>query len=86
MQAANKRNSRWTREPVTDDGQAVVVHPTERDIEIFKLLIRYRYLPSDYIHAFVGGGVSALSRRLNPFPQAKSLSDEAAPAARERRR
>ena len=65
MQVANRRNSRWTREPVTDDGQPVVVHPTERDIEIFKLLTRYRYLPSDYIHAFVGGGVSALSRRLN---------------------
>ncbi len=59
------RNSRWTREPVKDDGHAVVVYPTERDIEIFKLLTRYRYLPSDYIHAFVGGSMSALSRRLN---------------------
>jgi hypothetical protein len=28
---------------------------TERDIEIFKLLARYRYLPSTFIHAFVGG-------------------------------
>lgn len=59
------RNSRWTREPVTDDGRAVVVYPTERDIEIFRLLVRFRYLPSDYIHAFVGGNMSALSRRLN---------------------
>jgi hypothetical protein len=59
------RNSRWTRDPVTDDGRAVVVYPTERDVEIFKLLVRYRYLPSDYIHAFVGGSMSALSRRLN---------------------
>jgi hypothetical protein len=60
-----KRNSRWTRDPVTDDGRTVVVHPTDRDVEIFKLLTRYRYLPSDYIHAFVGGSMSALSRRLN---------------------
>jgi Replication-relaxation len=59
------RNSRWTRDAATDDGRAVVVYPTERDVEIFKLLVRYRYLPSDYIHAFVGGSMSALSRRLN---------------------
>ena len=26
-----------------------------RDIEIFRLLVRYRYLRSSYIHAFVGG-------------------------------
>ncbi len=59
------RNSRWTRDAVTDDGHAVVVYPTDRDIEIFQLLTCYRYLPSDYIHAFVGGNTSALSRRLN---------------------
>ena len=34
-----------------------MVYPTELDIEIFKLLARYRYLPSDYIHAFVGGSL-----------------------------
>lgn len=28
---------------------------TQRDIAIFELLERYRYLPSSYIHAFVGG-------------------------------
>ena len=28
---------------------------TARDVEIFKLLGRYRYLRSTYIHAFVGG-------------------------------
>jgi hypothetical protein len=59
------RNSRWTRDPVNNAGAAVVVYPTDRDIEIFQLLTRYRYLPSDYIHAFVGGSMSALSRRLN---------------------
>jgi hypothetical protein len=28
---------------------------TDRDLEIFRWLARYRYLPSTYIHAFVGG-------------------------------
>jgi hypothetical protein len=67
------RNSRWTRDAVTDHGRAVVVCPTDRDIEIFKLLTRYRYLPSDYIHAFVGGSVSALSRRLNLLSRKPNL-------------
>ena len=67
------RNSRWTREAVTDDGHAVVVYPTERDIEIFTLLTRYRYLPSDTIHAFVGGSMSALSRRLNYLSRKPNL-------------
>jgi hypothetical protein len=68
-----RRNSRWTRDPVSDDGRAVVVHPTDRDIEIFQLLTRYRYLPSDYIHAFVGGSMSALSRRLNLLSRKPNL-------------
>jgi hypothetical protein len=67
------RNSRWTRDPVTDDGRAVVVHPTDRDVEIFKLLTRYRYLSSVYIHAFVGGSMSALSRRLNYLSRKPNL-------------
>jgi hypothetical protein len=69
----SSRNSRWTRDAVTDDGRAVVVYPTDRDIEIFKLLTRYRYLPSDYIHAFVGGSISALSRRLNYLSRKPNL-------------
>jgi Replication-relaxation len=60
-----RRISRWTRDPVIDDGRAVAVYPTDRDIEIFKLLIRFRYLPADYVHAFVGGNSKALGRRLN---------------------
>ena len=28
---------------------------TARDLEIFRVMARYRYLPSTYIHAFVGG-------------------------------
>ena len=34
-------------------------------MEIFKLLSRYRYLPSDDIHAFVGGGLVHFTRRLD---------------------
>jgi len=38
---------------------------TERDFEIFKLLDQYRYLPSTYIHAFVGGAsVTRFKERL----------------------
>lgn len=67
------RNSRWTRDPINDDGHAVAVCPTDRDVEIFKLLTRYRYLPSDYIHAFVGGNMKALSRRLNCLSRKPNL-------------
>ncbi len=68
------RNSRWTREPVIGRaGAAVSVCPTERDIEIFKLLVRFRYLPSDYIHAFVGGSEKALSHRLNLLSRKPNL-------------
>ena len=68
-----RRNSRWTRDPVIDDGDAVVVYPTDRDIEIFKLLTRYRYLPSDYIHALVGGSFKGLNRRLNLLSRKPNL-------------
>jgi Replication-relaxation len=60
------RNSRWSRDPVISSaGAPRTVYPTERDIDVFKLLARYRYLPSDYIHAFVGGHSKALLHRLN---------------------
>lgn len=65
MPEKHARSSRWSRAPVINAGKAAVAHPTERDIEVFKLLVRYRYLPSDYIHAFVGGNLKALTRRLN---------------------
>src|SRR5579862_5605673 len=69
-----KRNSRWSREPVVGRaGSAVAVYPTERDIEIFKLLVRFRYLPSDYIRAFVGGNEKALSHRLNLLSRKPNL-------------
>ena len=78
------RNSRWSRDPVVGrGGAAVAVYPTERDIEIFKLLVRFRYLPSDYIHAFVGGSEKALSRRLNLLSRKPNLYlARPAPAAR----
>ena len=45
-----RRRSRMRR---TRTGKRIEL--TSRDIEIFKLLGRYRYLRSTYIHAFVGG-------------------------------
>jgi Replication-relaxation len=59
------RNSRWSRDPIVDGGAPVVARLTDRDVEIFKLLSRYRYLPSDDIHAFVGGDLVHLTRRLD---------------------
>jgi hypothetical protein len=57
MDALN-RASRWTR-----DG-AHAIRLTERDLKILKLLQRYRYLPADYIHAFVGGQYNRFQERL----------------------
>lgn len=69
-----KRNSRWSRDPVADRaGRPRAVYPTERDLEIFQLLIRYRYLPSDTIHAFVGGNSKALLHRLNLLSRKPNL-------------
>src|ERR1700743_3862316 len=45
-----RRRSRMRR---TRTGKRIEL--TARDVEIFKLLSRYRYLRSTYIHAFVGG-------------------------------
>ena len=59
------RTSRWSRDPIVDGGAPVVARITDRDVEIFKLLSRYRYLPSDDIHAFIGGGLIHLTRRLD---------------------
>jgi hypothetical protein len=68
------RNSRWSRDPVTDSaGAPRAVYPTARDIEIFRLLVRYRYLPSNTIHAFVGGSEKALSHRLNLLSRKPNL-------------
>ena len=74
MPEKQTRNSRWSRSPVIGSaGAALAVRPTERDIEIFKLLLRFRYLPSNYIHAFVGGNDKALGRRLNLLARKPNL-------------
>lgn len=54
-----KRRSRMRR---TSTGQRVEIQL--RDLEIFALLQRYRYLRSTYIHAFVGGDRTKLIERL----------------------
>ena len=68
------RNSRWSRDPVVGhNGAPLAVYPTERDIEIFKLLARFHYLPSHYIHAFVGGNQKGLIHRLNLLSRKPNL-------------
>ena len=67
------RNSRWSRDPVMGPHGASVAYLTDRDIEVFKLLARYRYLSSDYIHAFVGGSAKALNHRLNLLSRKPNL-------------
>jgi hypothetical protein len=69
-----QRNSRWSRAPVSgEDGVPVAVCPTDRDVEIFVLLARFRYLPADYIHAFVGGNAKALCHRLGLLSRKPNL-------------
>jgi len=67
------RASRWSRDAIINDGEPAVAHLTERDIEIFKLLARYRYLPADDIHAFVGGELKPVVRRLNLLSRKPNL-------------
>jgi hypothetical protein len=75
MNALQKKcNSRWDRNPVVDvRGNAAIAKITERDIEIFRLLVRYRYLPSDDIHAFVGGHIKDITRRLRLLSRKPNL-------------
>lgn len=59
------RNSRWDREPKLDRaGKPAIARLSEDDITIFKLLARYRYLPSDYLTALSGRSLPALQARL----------------------
>ena len=57
--SASSRRSRLHRKAT---GKPLALTP--RDLEIFKLLNRYRYLRSTFIHAFVGGYKVALIKRL----------------------
>src|SRR5579871_191033 len=59
------RNSRWDREPKLDGaGRPLVARLSAGDLEILKLLGRYRYLPSDYLAALTGRSLPALQARL----------------------
>ncbi len=49
----DKRMARRSRMHRTRSGKRLEL--TQRDIDLFKLLHRYRYLRSTYLHAFVGG-------------------------------
>jgi hypothetical protein len=72
--APGTRRSRWARDPVLQvDGRPSLAQLTERDFEIFGLLARYRYLSADDIHAFVGGSLKALTRRLNLLSRKPNL-------------
>lgn len=53
------RRSRWSRQG------SKAAQLTARDVDIFRLLQRYRYLSADYIHAFIGGNKKRLVERLN---------------------
>jgi hypothetical protein len=67
------RNSRWDREPVLSGGKPRIAALTSRDIEAFKLLARYRYLPLDDIHAFVGGSLKGLGHHFNVLSRKPNL-------------
>src|SRR5215470_10173367 len=68
------RNSRWDREPVLDgNGRPRIARITDRDVEIFKLLARYRYLPLDDLHAFVSGSLKGLSHHINLLSRKPNL-------------
>jgi hypothetical protein len=67
------RNSRWSRDPILQHGRAAVARVTDRDIEIFRLLARHRYLPADDIHALVGGGLKPIIHRLNLLSRSPNL-------------
>jgi Replication-relaxation len=56
---ASLRRSRMRRAP---SGCRIELQP--RDLQIFRLLQRYRYLRSTYLHAFVGGDKTKLIERL----------------------
>lgn len=68
---APKLISRWSREPSLDkrrartkDGKPRKRKLSKRDIEILNLLFRFRYLPANDIHAWVGGSYEGVRRAL----------------------
>jgi hypothetical protein len=65
-----KRNNPWDRNPAYRHGKPRQLSAQPRDREILALLTRYRYLPGDYIHAFVGGSYQVVQRRLGRMTRA----------------
>jgi hypothetical protein len=62
---ARPRNSRWSREPKRDaQGEPALARIGDGDIEIFRILARYRYLPCDYVAALTGRSLPAMQARL----------------------
>jgi hypothetical protein len=62
MDVPTKKNSRWSRAPRPSRGKLKL---TERDHELLKLLYRFRYLPSNDIHAWLGGNYDWTRKRLD---------------------
>lgn len=61
-----ERNSRWSDEPKLDkSGKPVVITPVPSDLKLFQLLLRYRYLPANFILPFTGSYYSYLKGRLD---------------------
>jgi hypothetical protein len=73
--SARVRNSRWSDAPVLDKSdRPKVAAISDRDITgIFMPLVRYRYLPADYVHAFAGGNFDYLIDRLNVLSRRPNL-------------
>jgi hypothetical protein len=62
----HKRSSRWTDEPVLDKaGKPLVATIQDSDLPIFKVLNRYRYMRSSYLHKFVPRYHTSLLKRLD---------------------
>ncbi|MGO8866411.1 MAG: hypothetical protein ACLQME_07925 [Alphaproteobacteria bacterium] len=57
-------NSRWSRDATFRNGKLKALRLTERDFQALRLFTRYRYLPADYVHAFVGGSKKVVLDRL----------------------
>ncbi len=73
--SVKRRNSRWSDAPVRGrDGRPRCATITKRDIDgIFVPLARYRFLPADYLHAFVGGSLDYLINRLELLSRQPNL-------------
>lgn len=80
MEPANQpqsRKSRWSRDPILVAGKPAIARLTDRDLAILALLARFRYLPADDIHAFVGGSFANVMRGSNCSTAARICSSTA---------